>query len=203
MFQCIYTKKHKSVDDFSFQDSPIAGVVMAFNAAVLFIAGILAAYTMMAGTVNTAHDGELLGRRWSSSWMPIRTAMGAASLLPVFQGFCYKVKACRLIKIFMKYSSTRGLQQNLSYNEVLLQGLARDGGKYKILVNAVAPGFIDTHFSKRIKKTPSEFKNRALMTRLNRAGKPNEVASMIDYLISNESNYITGEIISICGGDWI
>ena len=30
----------------------------------------------------------------------------------------------------MKYSSTRGLQQNLSYNEVLLQGLARDGGLF-------------------------------------------------------------------------
>ena len=28
----------------------------------------------------------------------------------------------------MKYSSTRGLQKNLSYNDVLLQGLARDGG---------------------------------------------------------------------------
>ena len=30
----------------------------------------------------------------------------------------------------MKYSSTRGLQKNLSYNDVLLQGLARDGGLF-------------------------------------------------------------------------
>lgn len=69
-------------------NSPIGGVVGAFNAAVLFIGGIIVAYTLIAGTVNTAKDGEMLGRQWSSTWLPIRIAMGSALIMPIFGGFC-------------------------------------------------------------------------------------------------------------------
>lgn len=62
--------------------SPLGAPVGAFNAAVLIVAGILVFYTMVAGTLSTAADGELLGRKWSSVWVPVRTTLGAAAIMP-------------------------------------------------------------------------------------------------------------------------
>ncbi|MFS8295810.1 hypothetical protein RPF65_24520, partial [Enterobacter hormaechei subsp. steigerwaltii] len=53
--------------------SPISGV---FLAGILAFGGVLAGYTMLAGTLQTAHDGEMLGKKWSSLWIPIRTTLG-------------------------------------------------------------------------------------------------------------------------------
>ncbi|TPQ45581.1 hypothetical protein C2U71_12065 [Burkholderia ubonensis] len=67
--------------------SPLSGVLGAFNASVLFLGGIFAAYTILAGTMSTAHDGEL-GKKWSSMWIPVRTSVGTAAILPTLKGFC-------------------------------------------------------------------------------------------------------------------
>ena len=61
-------------------------VIATFNGAVLIIGGVLVAYTILAGTLGTAHDGEMLGKKFSSVWLPIRTAMGTALVLPVLPG---------------------------------------------------------------------------------------------------------------------
>lgn len=63
-----------------------SGVITAFNAAALTIGGLLVAYTILAGTLGTAHDGEMLGKKFSSVWVPIRTALGTALILPVLPG---------------------------------------------------------------------------------------------------------------------
>lgn len=61
-------------------------VIATFNGAVLIIGGVLVSYTILAGTLGTAHDGEMLGKKFSSVWLPIRTAMGTALVLPVLPG---------------------------------------------------------------------------------------------------------------------
>lgn len=65
---------------------PFASGIMIFNGAVLTIGGVLVAYTIIAGTIGTAHDGEMLGKKFSSVWIPIRTALGTALVLPVING---------------------------------------------------------------------------------------------------------------------
>ncbi|MDD2820492.1 MAG: DotA/TraY family protein [Flavobacterium sp.] len=65
---------------------PFKAVIEIFNGAVLVIGGILAGYTIIAGTLGTAHDGEMLGKKFSSLWVPIRTAMGTALILPALNG---------------------------------------------------------------------------------------------------------------------
>ena len=57
-----------------------------FNGAILTIGGILAAYTILAGTIGTAHDGEMLGKKFSSIWIPIRYSLGTALVLPILTG---------------------------------------------------------------------------------------------------------------------
>ena len=67
-------------------ESPLTSLMAAFNAALLVFGGILMAYTIVAGTMSTAHDGEMLGKKWSSMWLPIRTALGVGMVLPVVGG---------------------------------------------------------------------------------------------------------------------
>jgi len=62
-------------------------VFLAFNV-VVFSAGVVwATYGVIAGVVQTAHEGVVLGKRLSAVWMPVRMATGIGSLVPVFGGF--------------------------------------------------------------------------------------------------------------------
>lgn len=63
-------------------------VIKVFNAACMTVGGILAAYTMVFGTMATAHEGEVLGKKWSSAWIPIRTTLGIGLVTPLPSGFC-------------------------------------------------------------------------------------------------------------------
>lgn len=65
---------------------PMLNAIKMFNGGVLIVGGILAAYTILAGTLGTAHDGEMLGKKFSSVWIPIRYSVGTALVLPVVGG---------------------------------------------------------------------------------------------------------------------
>lgn len=66
----------------------LMGVMMGvFNTAVLFLAMLFVLYTTVKGTVDSAHDGEILGKKMSEVWVPIRTVGGTALLLPLASGF--------------------------------------------------------------------------------------------------------------------
>jgi len=82
--------------------------------------------------------------------------------------------------------------------------LAREGGKFKIKVNCIAPGFILTRLhTKKLKKDKIKINKRKKLNVMNEAGNPDEVASMIKCLLSDEIKFITGEVIRIDGGDWL
>ena len=78
------------------------------------------------------------------------------------------------------------------------KSLAKELGKRKITVNAVAPGFVETYMTKSI-----PFLRRRLimaMIPLGRAGLPEDVANLVAFLASDKANYITGEVICVDGG---
>lgn len=75
------------------------------------------------------------------------------------------------------------------------KALAQEVAPRKITVNAVAPGFISTDMTKDLPE--DELKK---MVPVGRFGKPEEVAALVDFLISDEAAYITGEVININGG---
>lgn len=78
------------------------------------------------------------------------------------------------------------------------KSLARELAPFGIRVNVLAPGLIDTEM---IKKMPEEMLDRILeMTPLKRIGKPEEVAKVIIFLVSEEADYITGQAIRVDGG---
>jgi defect in organelle trafficking protein DotA len=73
-----------------------------FNGAVLALGGIVILFTIIVGTMNTAHEGEMLGKKWSSVWIPLRSTMGLALLLPKTSGYC-------LIQIFVMWVIVQGV----------------------------------------------------------------------------------------------
>lgn len=68
----------------------VVGVYARFlNVGVAAFGSLLLSYNIAAGVAQTAHDGEILGKRWSSLWAPIRLVAGAGSMLPVVGGYCF------------------------------------------------------------------------------------------------------------------
>ena len=68
--------------------NPMASVIGKFNAVLILVGGILVSYTLVAGTMKTAHEGEMLGKGWSSMWIPLRTSLGIAAIVPIGTGYC-------------------------------------------------------------------------------------------------------------------
>jgi len=78
------------------------------------------------------------------------------------------------------------------------KAIAKELAQFGILVNAVAPGIIDTEM---IGDIPDTVKKRFLEAiPLKRFGRPEEVAGIIKFLASPEASYITGETIVVSGG---
>lgn len=82
--------------------------------------------------------------------------------------------------------------------EAMTKTAARELAKYHIRVNCIVPGLIETEMSKKI---PIEQLNAMIASiPLGRIGKPFDVAKLIGFLISDDSEYITGASIKIDGG---
>ena len=78
------------------------------------------------------------------------------------------------------------------------KSLAKEVGSRNILVNAVAPGFIQTKMTEVLKDKVKE--EIAKNIPLKRMGTPEDVANVVKFLASEESSYITGQVIHIDGG---
>ena len=98
-------------------------------------------------------------------------------------------------------SGLKGLpgQTNYSAAKAALIGatkaLAQEVAPRGVTVNAIAPGFIDTDMTKDLPQ--DELKKQIPVGRF---GRPEEVAALAGFLLSDDAAYITGEVISINGG---
>jgi len=80
----------------------------------------------------------------------------------------------------------------------LTKTCARELASRQINVNAVAPGFIETSMTERL---PAEVKERlSSQIPFGKIGKPEDVASAVLFLVSEEADYITGEVVKVDGG---
>ena len=82
--------------------------------------------------------------------------------------------------------------------EAFTKSLAKEVGKRDITINSVAPGFISTDMTEQNEGVNSEYVVKEIP--LGRFGEPNEVASLIGFLCSEDASYITGQTVHINGG---
>jgi len=78
------------------------------------------------------------------------------------------------------------------------KSLAKEVASRNILVNAVAPGFIETQMTDVLKQEVKE--EIAKNIPLRRMGTPEDVANVVKFLAGEQSSYITGQVINVDGG---
>ena len=95
-----------------------------------------------------------------------------------------------------------GGQVNYSASKAGLIGmtksLAKEMASRNIRVNAIAPGFIETDMTHRLNSNIKE--NMLEQIPVGYFGKPEDIGNLVNFLVSEEANYITGQVISIDGG---
>ena len=114
-----------------------------------------------------------------------------------------KARWGRIINISSVVGSMgNGGQSNYSATKAGVEGfsraLAKELGSRSITVNAVAPGFIATDMTKDLPEANKE----AMLSQipLARLGNPDEIAAVVNFLVSEAAGYITGETIHVNGG---
>ena len=93
------------------------------------------------------------------------------------------------------YSATKGAV------DVITRTLAQELGPRNIRVNSLAPGLVETEGTKAAGTSEGEFKTYALSrTPLGRVGSPHDIAKVAVFLASDDSAWITGEVLPVGGG---
>ncbi|MNN76220.1 3-oxoacyl-[acyl-carrier-protein] reductase FabG1 [compost metagenome] len=79
----------------------------------------------------------------------------------------------------------------------MTRSLALEMARFNMRVNSIAPGYIETDMTRHLKDNGSGLKKSIPLRRL---GSTAEVASLVDYLMSEGAAYITGQTLVIDGG---
>ncbi|WP_439629323.1 3-oxoacyl-ACP reductase family protein [Gemmata sp.] len=91
------------------------------------------------------------------------------------------------------YAASKGAVNSLT------RVLAAELGSRNVLVNAVAPGFIETDMSAAVRNMAGEDSLKKLIP-VKRLGKPEDIASVVVFLAGPAAAYITGQVITVDGG---
>lgn len=83
----------------------------------------------------------------------------------------------------------------------LSKSLARENARYNINVNVICPGLTDTPLlQSEIEQDPDLIHRMSRLIPFRRIGKPEEIASAVSFFCSPDSDYITGQVLSVSGG---
>jgi 3-oxoacyl-[acyl-carrier protein] reductase len=182
----------------------------AVQAAVDRIASELGPPTILINNAGVTKD-NLLFKMTDQDWDIVMGVhlKGSFLMTRAAQAHMTQAKWGRIVNL----SSTAALgnrgQTNYSTAKAGLQGftktLAIELGQFGVTANAIAPGFIATEMTKataeRLGADWEEFKaNSAKVIPVRRVGVPEDIAALASFLTSEESGFISGQVIYAAGG---
>jgi len=144
-------------------------------------------------------------RMTEEEWMDVLNVNlnGAFKISKIVLKFMLKKRWGRILNITSTSAST-GNRGQANYAaakagvEAFSKSLAKEVGSREITVNAIAPGYIQTDMTEVInEKVKKEILSQIPLSRF---GKPEEISHLVDFLISDEASYITGQTIHVNGG---
>ena len=164
-------------------------------------------YGVIYGLVNNAGitNDNLLMRMSDEQWNTV-IETNLTSLYRVTKSIVKDMMKARTGRI-INIGSIVGMmgnagQSNYSATKSGLLGftksLAREVSSRNINVNAISPGFIDTDMTRALSQEQIEALTKNIP--LGRIASPDEVSSVVAFLLSDDSSYITGENINVNGG---
>ena len=164
-------------------------------------------YGILYGLVNNAGitNDNLLMRMTEEQWLSV-IETNLTSIYRVTRSIIKDMMKARKGRI-VNIGSIVGVmgnsgQSNYSASKSGLLGftksLARELSSRNINVNSISPGFIDTDMTKTL--SDEQIDNLTKNIPLGRIAESSEVSSVVSFLLSNDSSYITGENINVNGG---
>ena len=162
------------------------------------------AIAVLINNAGITRDNIVL-RMSEEEWMDVLNVNlnGAFKVTKTVLKFMLKKRWGRILNITSTSAST-GNRGQANYAaakagiEAFSKSLAKEVGSRGITVNAIAPGYIQTDMTKVISENVKE--EILSQIPLSRFGKPEEISQLVDFLISDEASYITGQTIHINGG---
>ncbi|BCD90483.1 short-chain dehydrogenase [Francisella halioticida] len=134
--------------------------------------------------------------------------LNVISAVQITQFFVKEMKLkehCKIVNIASR--AIFGVRNRTSYSAAksALVGCTKtwalELAKYRISVNAIAPGPVDTELFRKTRPIGSKEEKEVLDSiPMMRIGKPKEIAATIAFLISKEASFITGQVICVDGG---
>jgi 3-oxoacyl-[acyl-carrier protein] reductase len=159
---------------------------------------------VLINNAGISKGGFLMMNSMEKWWDVVHTNLGSVvngckAIIPHF----VKRKYGKIINM-SSASGIRGTAGNSDYSASkagvigFTKAIARELIPFGVVVNAVAPGFIDTDM---VQSMPEKQKERIYnMVPMKRMGRPEEVAAVVSLLASDRANYIVGQTIVIDGG---
>jgi len=160
--------------------------------------------SVLINNAGITRDNIVL-RMTDDEWMEVMNVHlnGNFKISKTILKFMLKKRWGRIINI-TSVSASIGNKGQSNYSaaksgvEAFSRSLAKEVGSRAITVNSVAPGFIETDMTEGI---TAEIKKEIInQIPLSRFGRAEEVAELVEFLISEEASYITGQTIHINGG---
>lgn len=90
-----------------------------FNVAAMFLGVIIVGYVIFAGALNTAATGQVLGKNWSTVWLPLRISLGFGLIVPAAVGSNYSVVQYLVSKLLIASSIMATGTWNLVADDIL------------------------------------------------------------------------------------
>jgi len=127
---------------------------------------------------------------------------------------CAKEMAKQKSGVIVNIASVAMGQQGIGFSNIvhycaskggiaaMTEALAIELAPHNIRVNTVSPGMIETPMIDSIKNDPKTMEGLLARVPMHRVGKPEEVSSIVLFLASDESSYMTGSIVVVDGG-WL
>ena len=197
----------KAIEENGVKCFAVQGDVSSFEDCERFVKEIINEYGKIDVLVNNAGitKDTLLMRMKKEDFESVIDVnlVGTFNVTKNVVPYMLKAKSGRIINIssVVGVSGNAG-QTNYSASKAGIIGftksLAKEVASRNILVNAVAPGFIETDMTNVLKDEVKEAISKQIP--LNRMGKPEDVANVVKFLSSEDSSYITGQVINIDGG---
>ena len=201
------TELLNEIKGFNVRCIAVCGDVSDFEACTNMIKQIISEFEKIDVLVNNAGITRdmLLMRMKESDFTDVIDVnlVGTFNITKNVIPYMMKQKNGRIINISSVVGITGNAgQTNYSASKAGIIGftksLAKEVGSRNILVNAVAPGFIQTDMTNILK---DEIKQELIKNiPLKRFGNATDVANVVKFLASEESSYITGQVINVDGG---